>query len=60
MYVPMLSHTYVFFFIFQGVGRKVMERQGWNEGQGIGKHASGMTDALDNEGQTSRDKRGLG
>ncbi|XP_072033929.1 G patch domain-containing protein 3-like [Amphiura filiformis] len=44
----------------KGVGRKVMEKQGWKEGQGIGKNASGMADALDNEGQTSRDKRGLG
>ena len=37
-----------------------MEKQGWKEGQGIGRNASGMTDALDNEGQTARDKRGLG
>ena len=35
---------------FQGVGRKVMEKQGWKEGQGIGRNASEMTDALDNEG----------
>ncbi|XP_024410195.2 G patch domain-containing protein 3 [Desmodus rotundus] len=44
----------------KGIGRKVMERQGWAEGQGLGSRCSGMPEALDNDGQHPRCKRGLG
>ncbi|KYO37059.1 G patch domain-containing protein 3 [Alligator mississippiensis] len=44
----------------KGIGRKVLERQGWMEGQGLGSSTSGMAEALDNEGQNPRCKRGLG
>ncbi|XP_053254649.1 G patch domain-containing protein 3 [Podarcis raffonei] len=44
----------------KGIGRKVMERQGWTEGLGLGSSNSGMTEALDNEGQNPKCKRGLG
>ncbi|XP_061452868.1 G patch domain-containing protein 3 [Rhineura floridana] len=44
----------------KGIGRKLMERQGWTEGLGLGSSNSGMTEALDNEGQNPRCKRGLG
>ncbi|KAJ8044005.1 G patch domain-containing protein 3 [Holothuria leucospilota] len=44
----------------KGFGRTVMNKMGWQDGDGLGKTSSGMKDALDNEGQTSKDKRGLG
>ncbi|XP_040390972.1 G patch domain-containing protein 3 [Cygnus olor] len=44
----------------KGFGRKVLEQQGWMEGQGLGSSNSGMAEALDNEGQNPRCKRGLG
>ncbi|XP_072465583.1 G patch domain-containing protein 3 isoform X1 [Notamacropus eugenii] len=44
----------------KGIGRKVMERQGWAEGQGLGSSCSGVAEALDNDGQNPRCKRGLG
>lgn len=42
----------------RGFGRKILEKQGWREGQGLGKTFTGMSQALENEGQT--DKSGLG
>ncbi|KAB1269168.1 G patch domain-containing protein 3 [Camelus dromedarius] len=47
-------------FPLQGIGRKVMERQGWAEGQGLGSQCSGVPEALDSDGQHPRCKRGLG
>ncbi|XP_048356077.1 G patch domain-containing protein 3 [Sphaerodactylus townsendi] len=44
----------------KGIGRKVLERQGWTEGLGLGSSNSGMAEALDNEGQNPKCKRGLG
>ncbi|NXI40304.1 GPTC3 protein, partial [Galbula dea] len=44
----------------KGFGRKVLEQQGWTEGLGLGSRHSGMAQALDNEGQNPRCKRGLG
>lgn len=44
----------------KGIGRKVMERQGWAEGQGLGSQCSGAPEALDSDGQHPRCKRGLG
>ncbi|XP_043940106.1 G patch domain-containing protein 3 isoform X2 [Protopterus annectens] len=44
----------------KGIGRKVMEQQGWKEGLGLGSSSSGMADALDVDGQNPRCKRGLG
>lgn len=44
----------------KGFGRKVLEQQGWMEGLGLGTSNSGMAEALDNEGQNPRCKRGLG
>lgn len=49
-----------FFPLSQGFGRKVLEQQGWTEGLGLGSSNSGMAEALDNEGQNPRCKRGLG
>ena len=44
----------------KGIGRKILEGQGWSEGQGLGSSVKGMADALDNEGQTPWDRRGFG
>ncbi|XP_069333614.1 G patch domain-containing protein 3 [Eulemur rufifrons] len=44
----------------KGIGRKVMERQGWAEGQGLGSRCSGLPEALDGDGQHPRCKHGLG
>ncbi|XP_069080167.1 G patch domain-containing protein 3 [Pleurodeles waltl] len=44
----------------KGIGRKVMEQQGWSEGLGLGSRGVGIPEALDNEGQNPRCKRGLG
>ncbi|XP_041069341.1 G patch domain-containing protein 3 [Carcharodon carcharias] len=44
----------------KGIGRKVMEKQGWKEGQGLGSSSSGLADALDNDGQNPKCKRGFG
>ncbi|KAM6216968.1 G patch domain-containing protein 3 [Rhynchocyon petersi] len=44
----------------KGIGRKVMEKQGWAEGRGLGSQCSGVPEALDSDGQNPRCKRGLG
>ncbi|XP_051892313.1 G patch domain-containing protein 3 [Pristis pectinata] len=44
----------------KGIGRKVMEKQGWKDGQGLGCSSSGLADALDNDGQNPKCKRGFG
>jgi hypothetical protein len=44
----------------KGVGRKIMEKQGWKEGSGLGSTIKGIADALDTEGQHPRDRKGLG
>ena len=43
----------------KGFGRRIMERQGWREGRGLGTAANtGMAEALENDGQA--DRAGLG
>jgi len=45
----------------QGIGRKVMTKYGWKEGQSLGSSVRGIVDALDAEGsQKPSDKRGFG
>ncbi|MBN3315033.1 GPTC3 protein, partial [Atractosteus spatula] len=44
----------------KGVGRRVMERQGWRDGEGLGHSQPGMAEALESEGQHPRCKRGFG
>ncbi|CAF0775266.1 unnamed protein product [Didymodactylos carnosus] len=45
----------------KGVGRRVMEKQGWKDGEGLGSTIKGIPDALTSEGgKKSRDKTGLG
>lgn len=58
---PHLSHfSGLSLLPLQGIGRKVMERQGWAEGQGLGSRCSGVPEALDGDGQHPRCRRGLG
>ena len=44
----------------RGIGRKVMETQGWKEGEGLGSSVEGIADALAGDGQGPSDKRGFG
>ncbi|KAL2084983.1 hypothetical protein ACEWY4_020501 [Coilia grayii] len=44
----------------KGVGRRVMEKQGWKDGEGLGHSQVGMAEALENEGQHPNCKRGFG
>ncbi|XP_076136674.1 G patch domain-containing protein 3 [Alosa pseudoharengus] len=44
----------------KGVGRRVMEKQGWREGDRLGHSQVGLADALENEGQHPNCKRGFG
>ena len=42
------------------MGRKVLTKQGWQEGDGLGAARRGLAEALDNEGQKPSDQRGFG
>ncbi|KAJ8340804.1 hypothetical protein SKAU_G00330950 [Synaphobranchus kaupii] len=44
----------------KGMGRRLMERQGWREGDGLGQSQAGRPEALESEGQHPRCKRGFG
>ncbi|KAG1672151.1 G patch domain-containing protein 3 [Nymphon striatum] len=44
----------------RGFGRRLMEKQGWQDGQGLGSSTKGIADALSNDGQHPKDKKGLG
>ncbi|XP_066573771.1 G patch domain-containing protein 3 [Amia ocellicauda] len=44
----------------KGVGRRLMEQQGWREGQGLGHSRPGIAEALESEGQHPNCKRGFG
>ncbi|XP_062583065.1 G patch domain-containing protein 3-like [Saccostrea cucullata] len=47
------SHT-------KGVGRKILEKQGWQEGEGLGSSVKGIAEALENDGQNPKDRKGFG
>ncbi|XP_059164402.1 G patch domain-containing protein 3-like [Physella acuta] len=44
----------------KGIGRKLLESQGWQEGQGLGRNKKGIAEALTGKGQKPYNKRGLG
>ncbi|XP_052247176.1 G patch domain-containing protein 3-like [Dreissena polymorpha] len=44
----------------KGVGRRILETQGWTDGEGLGSTIRGRAEALDSEGQNPRDRKGLG
>jgi len=51
----------LFCVCWQGIGRKVMTKYGWHEGQSLGSSVQGIVDALDAEGgQKPSDRRGFG
>lgn len=55
-----IRHAWCVIIFSQGVGRRVMEKQGWKEGEGLGNSQVGMAEALENEGQHPNCKRGFG
>ncbi|CAL8287545.1 unnamed protein product [Merluccius merluccius] len=44
----------------KGFGRRVMEKQGWKDGEGLGDSRPGIPDALESDGQHPNCKRGFG
>ena len=45
----------------KGFGRRLMEKQGWTDGKGLGTRKNeGMADALEGDGQAPSNKAGLG
>ena len=44
----------------KGIGRKVLEKQGWSDGQGLGSSKTGIAEALKGVGKKPYDKQGLG
>ena len=44
----------------KGFGRKILEKQGWKEGHGLGSSVKGIADALENDGQHPKDRKGFG
>ncbi|XP_074539909.1 G patch domain-containing protein 3 [Halichoeres trimaculatus] len=44
----------------KGFGRRLMEKQGWKDGEGLGHSQVGIPEALENEGQHPNCKRGFG
>ena len=57
----MLLYDKHFNLSFQGFGSRLMKKQGWTEGQGLGSSEIGMSEALSSEGgQKPKDKTGFG
>jgi len=50
---PFEAHT-------RGIGRRLMERQGWREGVGLGRCEKGISQPIESEGQKPRERKGLG
>ncbi|XP_037642021.1 G patch domain-containing protein 3 [Sebastes umbrosus] len=44
----------------KGFGRRLMEKQGWKDGDGLGNSQIGIPDALESDGQHPNCKRGFG
>ncbi|XP_019946755.2 G patch domain-containing protein 3 [Paralichthys olivaceus] len=44
----------------KGFGRRLMEKQGWTDGEGLGNSQTGIAEALESEGQNPNCKRGFG
>ncbi|KAG8177578.1 hypothetical protein JTE90_011744 [Oedothorax gibbosus] len=44
----------------KGFGRKILESQGWKQGQGVGRDAAGISEPISNDGQRPFDKKGFG
>ena len=50
---PFEEHT-------RGIGRRLMERQGWKEGCGLGHSQKGIVKPVESEGQKPKERKGLG
>jgi G-patch domain len=50
---PFEEHT-------RGIGRRLMERQGWKEGCGLGHSQTGIVKPVESEGQKPKERKGLG
>lgn len=46
--------------LVDGFGGKLLKRFGWKTGQGLGAKNKGIVEAIPNDGQNPRDKRGFG
>ncbi|XP_076038915.1 G patch domain-containing protein 3-like [Oratosquilla oratoria] len=44
----------------RGIGRRIMESQGWSDGQGLGCSQKGMPYTIENDGKHPSDKKGIG
>ncbi|TSK20080.1 G patch domain-containing protein 3 [Bagarius yarrelli] len=44
----------------KGMGRRMMEKQGWRDGEGLGHSRAGIAEALEAEGQKPNCRRGFG
>lgn len=44
----------------RGIGRRLLEKQGWRDGMGLGRTTKGIPEALEGDGQKPRERKGLG
>ncbi|KAF4076148.1 hypothetical protein AMELA_G00227090 [Ameiurus melas] len=56
----LIAETRVCVCVCVCVGRRLMEKRGWKDGDGLGHSRSGISEALENEGQHPNCKRGFG
>ena len=50
---PFEQHT-------RGIGRRLMERDGWTDGLGLGRSQKGIATPIESDGQNPRERKGLG
>lgn len=50
---PFEQHT-------KGIGRRLMEKQGWRDGAGLGRFQKGISKPIESEGQKPKERKGLG
>ncbi|XP_057370301.1 G patch domain-containing protein 3-like [Daphnia carinata] len=50
---PFEKHT-------KGIGRRLMEKQGWRDGLGLGVAQKGIAQPIESDGQKPRERKGLG
>ena len=44
----------------RGIGRRLMERQGWKDGASLGSSQKGIVKPVESDGQKPRERKGLG
>lgn len=55
-----ITHLGSFELHTRGIGRRLLEKQGWKDGMGLGKATTGIAEALEPDGQKPRERKGLG